>query len=121
MKMEDIDLDKGWKITLLKIKALKDKADMLQIHMNKLSEKYSISKSVKSCDKNTNRSETNDENTSMVSNGQKQKILYLFYVPGVTKLTSMLFIGSFEVVLLCISPTNMSKVKGTSSIKIIVL
>ena len=66
--MEDIDLDEGWKITLLKIKALKDKADLLQIHMNKLSEKYSISKSVKSCDKNTKLSETNDENTSMVSN-----------------------------------------------------
>ena len=65
--MEDIDLDEGWKITLLKIKALKDKADLLQIHLNKLSEKYSISQSVKSCDKNTKLSETNDETTSMVS------------------------------------------------------
>ena len=67
-----------------------------------------------------------------LTTGQNRKLSTFFsnfFIPEVTKLTLMLFLreltgpffGSFSVVLLCNSPTNRLRVKGSLSIQILVL
>ena len=77
---KDIDLDEGWKIINLKIKELEDKVRLMQVHMKKLHDKYSLSKPVivlVTRDENyLGCSEAKDENTSNVSAVHDVTLLY---------------------------------------------
>ena len=77
---KDRDLDKGWEIPNLKMKELKDKVSLMQIHMKKLYDQYSLSKPVSVMVKNyeyySKNSETEDEKNSTVSAVHNVTLLY---------------------------------------------